>query len=93
MQLAAKVRNPPIVTNAALRHPVRDSRILFADSAFDFRSIQPNETGVEMQFRHTKNSLRINGLQTLHQNGAFIRSGEYRPAESASGPTGTLAGE
>ena len=63
-----------------------------SDPKFDFCSITPNATGVEV-FRATSEKHRnTSALKAVHQFGAVIRSGEYRPRETVSGPPRAIAG-
>lgn len=55
---------------------------------FDFSSILPSETGIEVNFRPPKNPIVTNALQAIHQNGAVISFREYGPRESGFGRLG-----
>ena len=51
----------------------------------------PDGTGVGVNNRSMKNPLRYSGLQAIHQIGAVMRYGEYRPEETTSVPPGAGA--
>lgn len=84
-----------VATSSAPRNDPRNRSAKLSESAlnprqrkFDFSSILPSETGIEVNFRPFKNPIVTNALQAIHQNGAVISFREYDPRESGFGQLG-----